>query len=86
MKSGGLPSRIAVAVGGAAIVATGALTACGSGPDEASPATNPASNAPAVSPTEKAVDPDYDESFTPSVDPTPPSAVCEEVINGVCVR
>jgi hypothetical protein len=37
-----------------------------------------------VAPTEKAVG--GGNSFSPSVNPTGPGAVCKEIVNGVCVR
>ncbi|MCH9722344.1 MAG: hypothetical protein K0U67_09835 [Actinomycetia bacterium] len=89
MRLDRLSSRMAIVAAGAAIVAMGALTSCSSGSEQESAPTipaAPASSAPAASPTEKALGPDYDGSFTPSVDPTPPSAVCEEVVDGVCKR
>lgn len=44
------------------------------------------SSAPAVSPTEKALSPGDGNSFSPSVNPTGPGAVCKEIVNGVCIR
>lgn len=89
MSSGRLASRIAIFAGGIAIVAVGSLTACSPSTEQESPTTTPpppSSSAPAATPTEKAVGPDYEASFTPSINPVPPGAVCKEVHNGVCVR
>ena len=89
MRSDRLVGRIAIFAGGAAIVAMGALTSCSSGSDKEAPSStppSPTSSAASAAPTEKAVGPDYDNSFTPSINPMPPGAVCKEVHNGVCVR
>lgn len=89
MSSGRLMGRIAIFAGGAAIVAMGALTSCSSGTEKEAPSstpTSPATSAPSPTPTEKAVGPDYENSFTPSVNPVPPGAVCKQIQNGVCVR
>lgn len=89
MSSGRLTGRIALFAGGAAIVAMGALTSCSSGTEKEAPTTtptSPASSSPSVTPTEKAISPDYDASFTPPINPVPPGSVCREVHNGVCVR
>lgn len=89
MSSGRLTSRIAIFAGGAAIIAMGTLTSCSSDTEKESPTTTPStptSSAPSPTPTEKAVGPDYDNSFTPSINPIPPGSVCKEVHNGVCVR
>ena len=50
-----------------------------------SPSPSP-SMQPSLEPTEKAVAPGGANSFTPSVNPTGPNAVCKEIVNGVCVR
>ena len=94
MSSGRLMGRIAIFAGGAAIVAMGALTSCSSGTEKEAPTTTPStptsstptSSAPAPTPTEKAIGPDYDASFTPSIHPSPPGAVCKQILNGVCIR
>ncbi len=98
MSSVGLAGRIAVFAGGAAIVVMGALTSCSASSDEAEEApvtdqseSDPETGSPTTSTseesaTEESPEPDYEGSFTPAVDPTPPSAVCEDVINGVCQR
>jgi hypothetical protein len=81
--------RIAIFAGGAAIVAMGTLTSCSSGTEKEAPTTTPSaptSSAPAPTPTEKRASPDYEGSFTPPINPTPPGSVCKEVHNGVCVR
>jgi hypothetical protein len=38
------------------------------------------------SPTEKAVAPGGPNSFSPTVNPAPPGAVCKEVVGNNCVR
>lgn len=94
MSSGRLTGRIAIFAGGAAIVAMGTLTSCSSGTEKEAPSSTPpapASSTPTTSaasptPTEKRAGPDYDASFTPSINPIPPGAVCKEIHNGVCVR
>lgn len=89
MSSGRFMSRIAIFAGGAAIVAMGTLTSCSSGTEKEAPTTTPStptSSAPAATPTEKRAGPDYEASFTPSINPTPPGSVCKEVRNGVCIR
>lgn len=89
MSSVRLTGRIAIFAGGAAIIAMGTLTSCSSGTEKEAPSTTPSaptSSAPAATPTEKRAGPDYDGSFTPSINPIPPGSVCKEVHNGVCVR
>lgn len=81
--------RITVTAGAAALIAIGSLTACSptsqkEAPSTTSTTTAPSSSAPVPSPTEKAVG--GDQSFTPKIDPTPPGAVCKEIVNGVCIR
>ena len=88
MSTGRL-ARIAIFAGGAAIVAMGSLTACSPSTEKDAPTTtptSPTSSAPAATPTEKAVGPGGNNSFSPTINPVPPGAVCREVINGVCVR
>jgi hypothetical protein len=89
MRSGRLTRQVALLAGGAAIVGMGALTACSSSEKEApSTSTTPSSTsvAPSVSPTDKAVAPGGPNSFSPTVNPTPPGTVCKEVIGNNCVR
>lgn len=89
MSSGRFMGRIAIFAGGAAIVAMGTLTSCSSSTEKEAPSTTPSartSSAPSVTPTEKRASPDYEGSFTPPINPTPPGSVCKEVHNGVCVR
>lgn len=87
MSSGRLTRQIALFAGGAAIVGMGALTACSSNAKEApSTTTTPSSVAPSASPTEKAVGPGGPNSFTPTVNPAPPGAVCKEIVGNTCVR
>lgn len=87
----GRSRSIAVAAGAAALVAMGSLTACSPTTEKEAPSTTattsaPSSSAPAPSPTEKAMLPGGDESFTPTINPTPPGAVCKQIVNGVCMR
>lgn len=81
----------------AALLTIGTLTGCSpttekeaptSTPNTSTPTTAPTtgSSAPTVSPTEKAVGPGDGNSFSPTVNPTPPGAICKEVVNGVCIR
>lgn len=75
--------------GAAAVVAMGALTAGCATDTKEEPATvtpAPTSSAPVVSPTEKAVGPGGSNSFSPTINPTPPGAVCRDIVNGVCIR
>jgi hypothetical protein len=73
MKSARLTSQLALVAGGSAIVAMGALTACGKSespsPSSTTPTTSSSSVAP--SPTEKSIDPTAGNSFTPPVKATP---------------
>ena len=81
-----LTRRIIVG-GSAALMAVGALTACSPSTEKPAPSTSsatPSSSAPAVSPTEKAVGPTM--SFSPTIKPNVPGAVCNQTINGVCAR
>lgn len=90
MSSGRLTRHIALFAGGAAIVGMGALTAC-SPPNEkeappSSTTTTPSSTV-APSPTEKAVTPPGGgNSFSPTVNPAPPGAVCKEIVGNNCIR
>ena len=87
--------RIALLVGGAAIVTMGALSAgCGTAAKE-SPGTQPPSGsvteseAPAPSATEKKVaplTPGGANSFTPSVNPKPPGPTCTQIVGNTCAR
>ena len=94
MSSGRFMGRIAIFAGGAAIVAMGTLTSCSSSTEKEAPSTTPSApttsapstSAPSASPTEKRASPDYDSSFTPAIDPTPPGSVCKQIQNGVCIR
>ena len=92
MMSGRITRQIALLAGGAAIIGMGTLTACSTKEKEApatsTPSTSQApatSEAPAGTPTEKAVSP-AGPSFSPTVIPTPPGAVCNKIVNGVCSR
>lgn len=88
MRTGRLTRQIALFAGGVAIVGMGSLTACSSKEKEAPATTTPSSTsvAPSVSPTEKAVSPGGANSFSPTVNPVPPGAVCKEVIGNNCIR
>ncbi len=83
-------TRRIVLGGGAALLAVGALAGCSPTTEKDAPATPTvtpsSSNAPAVTPTEKALGPGGNNSFSPSVDPIPPGAVCKSIVNGVCQR
>ena len=93
MTSGRITRQIALIAGGAAIIGMGTLSACSTKEKEApSPTSTPStsqapatSEAPASAPTEKAVAP-AGPSFSPTVNPTPPGAVCNKIVNGVCSR
>lgn len=91
MSTDRLSRRIAIAAGGVALVAMSTLSACSTTKEKEKEApsttsTPSASTSPASpSPTEKAMIPGG-PSFTPSINPMPPGAVCKEVINGVCMR
>lgn len=88
----GLTRRMAIVAGGTALIAMGTLTACSPSTEKEAPSTTSATtSAPASSPvtpmpTEKAVGPGSNNSFSPSVNPIPPGAVCTKIENGVCVR
>lgn len=86
MTSGGFTRSLLIGAG-AALMAVGAITGCSPTTEKDAPATSattPSSSPPAVSPTEKAVG--GANSYSPSINPTGPGAVCKEVVNGVCVR
>ena len=93
MNSGRHTRQIALLVGGAAIIGMSTLTACSTKEKEApaptsTPSTSQApatSQAPMGTPTEKAVGP-AGPSFSPTVNPVPPGAVCNKIVNGVCSR
>lgn len=92
MKSGHLTRQIAIVAGGTALVAMGTLTACSTSKEKEAPATTSVTTSAtpsasvAPSPTEKALTPGGANSFSPSVDPVPPGAVCTKIENGVCIR
>jgi hypothetical protein len=92
MSSGRLTRRIAIIAGGTALVAAGTLTACSPTTEKEAPPTTsattsaPASSSVVPSPTEKLVGPGGGNSFSPTIDPTPPGAVCSKIENGVCIR
>ena len=92
MTSGRITRQIALLAGGAAIIGMGALTACSPKEKEAPATSTPStsqvpatSESPAGTPTEKAVG-GSGPSFSPTVNPTPPGAVCNKIVNGVCSR
>ncbi len=69
--------RVAAGVGALALVAMGALSACGGGSEESpSTTTTTTTTAPSVSPTEKGLEPGGGNKFTPTVKaPTPATAI-----------
>jgi hypothetical protein len=80
MKSGRLARRLAATAGMGAIIAMGALTACGEGekaPETTTPTTTTTSTtAPSVAPTEKSINPTGGNLFTPPVKAPPaPTAI-----------
>jgi hypothetical protein len=82
MKMGLLPSvennfgrRIAAATGVVALLAMGGLSAC-SNKEQPAPTTTTTTTAPSVTPTEKGLDPNGGNKFTPTVKaPTPATAI-----------
>ena len=92
MSTISLSRRLAIAAGGAALVAMSTLTACSTTKEKEAPSTTstpaPTSSSASAtpSPTEKSMLPGGDQSFSPTVNPIPPGAVCKEVVNGVCMR
>ncbi|MEI7519612.1 MAG: hypothetical protein WCJ98_14180 [Mycobacteriaceae bacterium] len=93
MNSARLTRQIALLVGGAALIGMSTLTACSTKEKEAPSTTAPSTSQapstseapPMITPTEKAVGP-AGPSFSPTVNPAPPGAVCARVVNGVCSR
>jgi hypothetical protein len=84
MKSGRLARRLAATAGMGAIIAMGALTACGEGekaPETTAPTTTTtttttAPSAPPVAPTEKSINPTGGNLFTPPIKAPPaPTAI-----------
>jgi hypothetical protein len=83
MKSGRLARRLAATAGMGAIIAMGALTACGEGekaPETTTPTTTTTTtttpSAPPVAPTEKSINPTGGNLFTPPVKAPPaPTAI-----------
>ena len=85
MKSRRLARRLAATAGMGAIIAMGALTACGQGekaPETTTPTTTTTSTtttappAPPVAPTEKSINPTGGNLFTPPVKaPAAPTAI-----------
>ncbi len=69
--------RLAAGVGGAALVAMGALAGCSNG-EAPTPTTSTTTTttAPSATPTEKGLDPNGGNKFTPTVKaPTPATAI-----------
>ena len=93
MNSARLTRQIALLVGGAALIGMSTLTACSTKEKEAPSTTAPSTSQapstseapPMITPTEKAVGP-AGPSFSPTVNPVPPGAVCNKIVNGVCSR
>jgi hypothetical protein len=80
MKSGRLARRLAATAGMGAIIAMGALTACGQGekaPETTTPTTTTTSMTttapPPPAPTEKSINPTGGNLFTPPVKAPPPA-------------
>ena len=83
MKSGRMARRLAAPAGMGAIIALGALTACGQGekaPETTTPTTTTTTSttttappAPPVAPTEKSINPTGGNLFTPPVKAPPPA-------------
>jgi hypothetical protein len=86
MSYGRLTRQIALFAGGAAIVGMGALTACSSNAKDSPSTTTTPSSAVTPSPTEKAVAPGGPNSFSPTVNPAPPGAVCKDISGNTCTR
>ncbi|MFM9034219.1 MAG: hypothetical protein ACKOQ4_08025 [Mycobacterium sp.] len=92
MTSGLLPRRIAIAAAGTALAAMGALTACSPTTEKEAPTSTttvtsaPSATSSSLTPSEKAVGPGITNSFSPSVRAGQPGAVCQQLVNGVCVR
>ena len=98
MNSSSLTRRLALVAGGASLVVMGTLTAgCSTSTKEEPTTTKPATSESAttapsasseapMSPTEKAVGPGGNNSFSPTINPTPPGASCKTIVNGVCQR
>jgi len=76
MKSDRLTRRLALVAGGSAVIAMGALTACGSNQSPSPSSTTPTtSSSVAPSPTEKSINPTAGNSFSPPVKATPAQTV-----------
>lgn len=98
MSSGRVTRPLALLAGGAAIAGMATLSACGSDKSPETPSTPAPSQsesvtpspsgsptAPVLSPTEKAAG-SGPNSFSPTINPAPPGAVCREVRGNVCLR
>ena len=95
MMSSRTARGLALTASAASLITMGAFTAGCASTAKDEPAPSPKTSAtrsesmspaPSVEPTEKSVTPGGANSFTPSVNPTGPNAVCKEIVNGVCVR
>jgi hypothetical protein len=98
MSSGRLTRPLALLAGGAAIAGMATLSACGSTKSPEAPSTPPSQSEsvtpspsgsmpmPMPSPTEKAAGSNGPNSFSPTINPVPPGAVCKEVRGNVCIR
>ena len=87
MSNGRIMSRIALAGGASVLVVMGALSGCSSTKEEPSSTTTPSSTTSSVvSPTEKAMTPGGDNSFSPTVHAPHPGGNCTRIVNGVCMR
>ncbi len=92
MGSVRLTRHLALLAGGTALVGMATLSACGSDKTPQSPSSPAPSQSESVTPppsasaTEKAAGPSGPNSFTPTVNPKPPGAVCREVVGNVCIR
>lgn len=82
----------ALALAGVTLGAVGVLAGCSSTKDEPPVTTAPSATTPSsatstvLSPTEKALTPGGDNSFSPTINPTQPGGNCTRVVNGVCMR
>lgn len=63
--------RLALVIGGGAIITMGALTACSSSSETPAPSSTTTTTAPSVTPTEKSLTPGGANSFSPPVKAPP---------------
>ena len=89
MSTRTMSRRIAFIAGGTAVLAMTTLSACTSTetpkPSQTSVAPSQ-SESVTPSPTEKAIGTNGPNSFTPTVNPAPPGAVCTKVVGNNCIR